>query len=64
MPDDDELFEPDPDLPLLEVTITVHRDELFRAVTRVGPTVVLETSASTLPEVLDAIGRHLRAAVT
>jgi hypothetical protein len=56
--------------PLMEITITVHRSEpvhrsaLFSAETRVESTVVLETQAASLEDLLDVVGRNLRRSVT
>jgi hypothetical protein len=50
--------------PLMEITITIHRNELFSAETRVESTVVLESQAASLEDLLDVLGRNLRRAVT
>lgn len=49
---------------LLEISITVHRNALFTAVTRVEGTTVLESSAASLEDLLEVVGRNLRKAVT
>lgn len=65
MPSDDGFPDDDDGVPepLLELTITVHRNALFEATTRIGPTIVLESQAASLEELLDAVGRSLRRAV-